>query len=140
MWDYIPFWCKKHFPRSKSIHLNRFLRFTQNCKSCWILTGGLFVVLGNLLGKVRPNWFVGIRTPWTLSSKLAWDRTHRAGGWVFVLLGVLTMATAVLHAGWALRVLGVAGVASLLGLVVYSYVLWRRDPEKTPPAGTQPAP
>jgi uncharacterized membrane protein len=101
--------------------------------------GAFFIVLGNLLGKVRPNWFIGIRTPWTLSSKLAWTRTHRAGGWVFVAIGVLMMATGLVRTEWAVWVMAVAGGGSVLGLVVYSYVLWRRDPEKTPPAGTLPA-
>jgi uncharacterized membrane protein len=32
------------------------------------------------MGKIRPNWFVGVRTPWTLSSKLSWDKTHRLAG------------------------------------------------------------
>jgi uncharacterized membrane protein len=104
-----------------------------------LLIGALLVVVGNLLGKVRPNWFVGIRTPWTLSSTLAWNRTHRAGGWLFVLMGVLMMLCAALRAEWALWTMLAVGGAGVLGLVVYSYVLWRRDPDKTPPAGTQPA-
>ncbi len=104
-----------------------------------LLVGGLFVVVGNLLGKVRPNWFVGIRTPWTLSSKLAWDRTHRAGGWVFILIGLLTMITAAVHDAWAFAVMLGALAAGVLGLVAYSYLEWRRDPDKLPPAGTQPA-
>ena len=103
-----------------------------------LIVGALFIVIGNLLGKVRPNWFVGIRTPWTLSSKLAWNRTHRAGGWLFILMGVLMMACAALRTEWAVWVMLGVGVAGTLGLVVYSYVLWRRDPDKTLPAGTQP--
>jgi len=104
-----------------------------------LFVGALFVVIGNLLGKVRPNWFVGIRTPWTLSSKVSWTRTHRAGGWLFILMGVLMMATAVARATWAVWVmLGVGGVG-VTGLAVYSYVLWRNDPDKTPPAGSLPA-
>lgn len=105
-----------------------------------LIIGALLVVVGNLLGKLRPNWFVGIRTPWTLSSTLAWNRTHRAGGWLFVLMGVLIMLCAALRAEWALWTMLTVGGAGVLGLVVYSYVLWRRDPDKTPPAGTQPAP
>jgi uncharacterized membrane protein len=103
-----------------------------------LLVGGLFVVLGNLMGKLRPNWFIGIRTPWTLSSKVAWTRTHRAGGWLFVVLGLLFMAFGVLRARWLLWLLGVVGIGGLLGLTAYSYLLWRGDPEKTPPAGTLP--
>ncbi len=47
-----------------------------------ILAGGLLVVMG-VMGRVQPNWFVGIRTPWTLSSDLSWRETHRLGGWPF---------------------------------------------------------
>jgi uncharacterized membrane protein len=104
-----------------------------------LVFGALFVVIGNLLGKIRPNWFVGIRTPWTLSSKLAWSHTHRAGGWLFIVLGVLSMACAVVRSSWAMWIMIGAGAVGLLGLLVYSYVVWRRDPDKTPPAGTQPA-
>ena len=49
----------------------------------------LFVVIGNYLPKVRPNYMMGIRTPWTLTSDLAWDRTHRLGGRLFVLEGIV---------------------------------------------------
>ncbi len=51
------------------------------------MIGVLFVVLGIPMGKIRPNWFVGIRTPWTLTSELSWRKTHRLGRWVFILVG-----------------------------------------------------
>lgn len=104
-----------------------------------LLVGALFVVIGNLLGKVRPNWFVGIRTPWTLSSKLSWTGTHRAGRWVFILMGLMLMGCAIQRTVWAVFAMAAVGVVGLLGLTVYSYLLWRKDPEKTPPAGTLPA-
>jgi len=104
-----------------------------------LLMGVLFIVIGNLLGKVRPNWFVGIRTPWTLSSKLAWTHTHRAGGWLFVVMGVIVMAVALARSAWAMWTTIGMGAAGVLSLVVYSYMLWRRDPDKMPPAGTLPA-
>lgn len=104
-----------------------------------LILGVLFVVLGNVLGKVRPNWFVGIRTPWTLSSKLAWQKTHRAGRWVFIAMGLMFMALAVWHRPWtAYALLGVV-VPGVVGLATYSYVVWRGDPERIPPAGTLPA-
>jgi uncharacterized membrane protein len=40
--------------------------------------------IGNVLGKLRSNFFVGIRTPWTLSSEHVWDQTHRWAGRLFV--------------------------------------------------------
>jgi len=104
-----------------------------------LVVGALCVVLGGVLGKVRPNWFVGIRTPWTLSSKRAWDRTHRAGGWIFIVMGALFMVSTMLRVELPIWAMAGAPLAAGLGLAVYSYFLWRGDPEKVPPAGTLPA-
>lgn len=105
-----------------------------------MLVGALFIVIGATMGKLRPNWFIGIRTPWTLSSKTAWARTHRLGGWLFILHGVLLMtAFPLLDSRVALRVL-VVGVAAIVAWsLIYSYLVWRRDPDKVPPAGSIPA-
>jgi len=104
-----------------------------------MLVGLLFIVIGNLLGKVRPNWAVGIRTPWTLSSKTSWDKTHRVGGRLFIVAGILMMVTSVLGPPWNLYF----GVAMAPFLVVtsfgYSYWVWRGASDKVPPAGTLPA-
>lgn len=89
--------------------------------------GGLFILIGNLMTRIRPNWFMGIRTPWTLSSDTVWRKTHRFGGIAFVIAGVCLAATGVLESRWALyAAIGMAVVAGL-GSVVYSYVLWRGE-------------
>jgi uncharacterized membrane protein len=103
-----------------------------------LLVGAMFVLIGNVMGKLRPNWFVGVRTPWTLSSKVSWTRTHHVGGWVFIGLGILLMAEALVRASWAIAAVGVIGGIAVAGLIGYSYVVWRADPDKTPPAGTLP--
>jgi len=102
-----------------------------------LAVGALLIVLGNFMGKFRPNWFVGIRTPWTLSSAQSWSRTHRAGGWVFVAGGLLLMAAAALP--WLVVPALVVVVGGSLGLVAFSYVAWKADPDKRPPAGRSPA-
>ncbi|MFC6987764.1 SdpI family protein [Haloplanus sp. GCM10025708] len=58
-----------------------------------ILVGaaGLFYYVGILLPHAEPNWFAGIRTPWTLSSDEVWDRTHSLGSRLFKLTAVLTL-------------------------------------------------
>jgi uncharacterized membrane protein len=86
--------------------------------------GVLLVVLGNVLGKVTKNFFVGIRTPWTLASDEVWLRTHRFGGRVFVLAG-LAIAVAGLAEGGATPIL-VAALAAVLLPTVYSYFIYRR--------------
>ena len=107
--------------------------------------GVLLILLGNVMGKIRPNWFVGIRTPWTLSSKLSWTRTHALGGRVFVGMGIAWIVVPLgrlvgLGGGPGLIPLAVAvSLGGVAYLVAYSFVVWRSDPERIPPAGTQPA-
>ena len=93
--------------------------------------GLAFVVMGNYLGKTRSNWFFGIRTPWTLSSDRSWTRTHRLGGIAFVVVGLLVIVTA-LVAGPSVAIWVLLGgmAASIVGLLPYSYLVWRSDPDR----------
>ena len=94
--------------------------------------GGLFVLIGNVMTRMRPNWFMGIRTPWTLSSEVVWRRTHRVGGYGFVIGGALIVLTGLLHPSWAAWVMiSSVGVAALVS-IVYSYVVWRGERERAP--------
>jgi uncharacterized membrane protein len=93
-----------------------------------ILVGLLFVVIGVVIDRVSPNWFVGIRTPWTLSSERAWVATHHAGRPVFVGMGVALVLAGLIQTTWALYVAIAICVLGGLGLIAYSYVVWRQDP------------
>ena len=93
--------------------------------------GLLFVVTGNLFPRARPNWFVGIRTPWTLSSDRVWEKTHRLGGRLFVLGGLLIAASALTSASWGRRVFVAVAVVCSITVVVYSYIEWRREKSAT---------
>lgn len=87
----------------------------------------LFAFLGNYLTRVEPNWFVGIRTPWTLSSDAVWRKTHRTAGWLFVVGGLVIAAGAFAPRGVFLP-LFVATIVVVAGIpVVQSYVLWKRE-------------
>ena len=93
--------------------------------------GLLFIVIGNLLPRARSNWFVGIRTPWTLSSDRVWEKTHRIGGRLFVLGGILISLSALLDASWSQWILiAVVSICSL-GAVIYSYWEWRKEKAAT---------
>jgi uncharacterized membrane protein len=94
--------------------------------------GLLFVFLGNYLTRVEPNWFVGIRTPWTLSSDTVWRKTHRTGGWLMVI-GGLALAAGSLLPRPAFMVLFVV-TAVTVGVIplVQSYVLWKREQHDRP--------
>lgn len=90
--------------------------------------GALFIVMGNVLPRVRPNWMMGIRTPWTLSSDRVWERTHRVGGYLMTGLGVLLVLAAALAPIVATFVLIIGGVVIVaLGTLIYSYVAWRQE-------------
>jgi uncharacterized membrane protein len=86
--------------------------------------GVLFVLMGNFLGKVTRNFFVGIRTPWTLANEEVWHRTHRLGGKCFVVAGLVVVASAVL--GLDFRVMIGAILVAALVPVAYSYVIYRK--------------
>lgn len=86
--------------------------------------GMLFVVLGNYMGKVRKNFFIGIRTPWTLASDEVWARTHRLGGWTFSIAGLLIMAISFTGASAESMIWITAGAA--LVPVLYSFILYRK--------------
>ena len=100
----------------------------------FVATGALFIVIGNYLPKVRPNYLMGIRTPWTLTSDLSWDRTHRVGGRLFVLEGLLFILIGLIRpAPEALVVVLIGGiVVMLLFVFAYSYQVWKIDPAKRP--------
>jgi uncharacterized membrane protein len=99
------------------------------------------LILGSALGwplDMRPNWFMGIRTPWTLSSERVWRKTHRVGGYTFILAGLVFIATAFVATGETGRtVMFVSIFPLILWPVVYSYLEWRREKaERT--AGERP--
>jgi uncharacterized membrane protein len=89
--------------------------------------GLLFVGLGNYLPRIRSNWFMGIRTPWTMDNERVWRATHRVGGRTFVAAGLVMALAALLPdpaRAWATG--GAIAVAVVVPLV-YSYVAYRRD-------------
>jgi uncharacterized membrane protein len=92
--------------------------------------GLLFIVLGNYMGKVRKNFFIGIRTPWTLASDEVWNRTHRLGGKFLILIGALMMLNSFVR--FQLQWLITAIVIAALVPVIYSYVIYRQIEGFTP--------
>ncbi|HEX4794578.1 MAG TPA: SdpI family protein [Humisphaera sp.] len=92
-----------------------------------IMIGVLLAILGNWMGKIRRNFYVGIRTPWTLASDLVWERTHRVGGHLMVAIGLAAaLATLLPHplAGFAVLIGGV--LLFTIWALVYSCLLYQR--------------
>ena len=88
--------------------------------------GLLFVFAGVMMRKAKRNFFIGIRTPWTLSSDRVWDETHRIGSTLFIISGILALLGA-FFADYAIWFILVPVLASTVFLLVYSYVLYQRE-------------
>lgn len=94
-------------------------------------TGLLFVVLGNVMTTVRSNFMFGVRTPWTLTSDLAWDKTHRLVGRLWVIAGVVMVLVSLAGRPEVLvAVILVSAIGSLAVAYIYSYQVWKSDPDK----------
>jgi len=95
-----------------------------------VLTGGigvLMAVMGNRLGQVRSNFFIGIRTPWTLMDDDNWKKTHRFGARLWVAAGiVMFVACWFVNAPWAAAVLLTCTIVGAIVPVVYSYLQFTR--------------
>ena len=89
--------------------------------------GGLFVLLGLLMPSMRPNWFMGIRTPWTLSSDVVWRKTHLLGRKCFVLAGCLLVLTSFFSSEIVVGAILVAVAAAAGVPVIYSWVAWKAE-------------
>jgi uncharacterized membrane protein len=91
-----------------------------------ILIGMLFIYIGFLLDRAEQNWFVGIRTPWTLSSKTVWKKTHELGGKLFKIAGVIS-CLGIFAGVYALWFVLVPALAVAVITVVYSYFEFQKE-------------
>jgi uncharacterized membrane protein len=89
--------------------------------------GLLFFFLGYLMRKSKRNFFIGIRTPWTLSSDRVWDETHRVGSVLFMISGVLAFLGSFFGGMTAFWFIFVPMMVSVLVTLVYSYILYQRE-------------
>lgn len=93
----------------------------------------LFIFLGNYMGKMHRNFWMGIRTPWSLASSVVWERTHRLGGWLFVAVGLIGIPCSFIP---SLRLWGILVpiIAVSTFLYIYSYICYRQQDQ----AGDEP--
>lgn len=89
--------------------------------------GILFIAIGYLLRQAKRNFFIGIRTPWTLSSDTVWDKTHKLGSILFMVSGAFAILGGFFGGMTAVWLMFVPLIGSSLFLVIYSYVLYRGE-------------
>lgn len=88
--------------------------------------GILFYYIGILLNHSRRNWFIGLKTPWTLSSDLIWDKTHKLGAKLFKLSGVLAIVGIFFH-DYAILFVLVPVILFTIYLTIYSYIEYKKE-------------
>jgi len=89
--------------------------------------GLLFIFIGFMLRQAKRNFFIGIRTPWTLSSDQVWNKTHQLGSILFMASGALAVVGSFFGGTTAFWMLMIPIFGSTIFLVIYSYILYRRE-------------
>lgn len=88
--------------------------------------GLLWLILGNRMGQVRFNYFIGVRTPWTLANEAVWRRTHRFAGYCWVVTGILFLIGLFIPVSYSVFILIAGIILSTLVPVIYSYLIYRK--------------
>ncbi len=88
--------------------------------------GLLLIVLGNYLPRIPRNFFVGVRSPWTLASDVVWRKTHVLAGWLFVGCGVLIIILTFMKVNLALSLFITICPAALAAGIIYPFLLFKR--------------
>lgn len=86
----------------------------------------LLIVMGSFMPKIKRNFFVGFRAPWTLQSDEVWEKTHKFGGKVFIVMGFLSFLTILLKSSNSFLIFISLIIAGSLAPLVYSYFLYRK--------------
>ncbi len=101
---------------------------SMNSNIVFAMMGIMFMIIGNYFGKLHSTFFIGLRTPWTLSSETVWRKTHRLGGKLFVGAGLFLLLSISLIEGETGIFIGMSAIA--VGVVVplvYSWWLWLQE-------------
>lgn len=88
--------------------------------------GLLFYYVGVLMEHAKRNWFVGIRTPWTLSNDIVWDKTHKIGAKLFKISGVIALLGIILPK-YSILLMAAPAIISSLYLVIYSFFEYQKQ-------------
>lgn len=88
--------------------------------------GFLLIAVGNYMPQLRTNYTMGIKNPWTLESEWVWKKTHVAGGFVFIIMGLCMILNGFFSNPWTSQITVGIVLLGVFGLEVYSYLLYRK--------------
>ena len=95
-----------------------------------ILVGLLFIIIGNYMGKIKSNWLMGMRTPWTLSNEEVWNKTSRLSGKLMVISGIIMMLCSIIPANYIIFAFLIAVLIPTIVPTIYSYWLYNKLTQK----------
>ena len=95
-----------------------------------LLVGILFTIIGNMMPKFKNNFFIGIRTPWTLANEEVWNRTHRLGGIMWFFGGLIIIAAAILLSSSALFTVVMVVTLTISIVPIFMSYFWFREIKK----------
>jgi len=97
-----------------------------------VFIGALFAFLGNFMKTIKPNHFIGIRTPWAMESDHTWEKTHQLGGPIWVVGGIMIAILSLIPALKTVMVFVVLGILTIMVLVptIYSYIVYKNEEEE----------
>ncbi|CAM1332996.1 SdpI family protein [Tenacibaculum aestuariivivum] len=93
-----------------------------------LLIGVLYIILGNYFKTIKANYFIGIRTPWTLENEIVWKKTHKLGGKLWFVGGIIVVLTSlILDKEPNVTVfLIITGIITIIP-IVYSYIIFKNE-------------
>lgn len=91
-----------------------------------VLVSLLFILIGNVMGRFKHNYFVGIKTPWTLANEEVWRKTHRMAAPLWVLGGIINIVIAFIAINFKEIAFIIVMVVMVIVPIVYSYIIYQR--------------
>lgn len=88
--------------------------------------GILLIVIGNYMPQIRPNYTLGIKTPWALNNEWVWKKTHNMGGITFIVMGLLMLLSGIFPYEWLAMVAAAVLIIGIIWMYIYSYLMYRK--------------
>ncbi|MEI7452300.1 MAG: DUF1648 domain-containing protein [Candidatus Falkowbacteria bacterium] len=99
-------------------------------KSVSLIIGAMMIAIGFMLKDIKSNWFVGIRTPWTMSSVTVWEKTHHISVYFFSIMGLSIIIAPYLSNPWNITIFILGTLQMILGVTIYSYLAYKKENNK----------
>ena len=98
-----------------------------NSKIFILILGSFLIVMGNFMQTIKPNYFLGMRTPWTLQSEVVWKKTHKIAGKIMIITGLIFAISFFVTSGRKLEIIIILSlILTIVIPFVYSYVIFKK--------------